>query len=176
MLRVVNGVENVLPTPLRLVALPVRQGYFRNEVVGYMSILVESDLATFTLREECEGYAGEFRASEPAGPAALAGDVVEVELDVDLRVAVDGPVVVVEDVEPGVDLLAGEEMGDGDVGAADELGPDGVVDFDGEDYLGGHVGAVDVEGLVPTGVGVLVFEETSAADPGLSEVDRGVEL
>lgn len=140
-----------------------------------MSIVVEGDVAALPLGEEGVGHAGEVGGFEATRPAPLARDVEEVESDVEAGGALDRAAAAVEDGKPRVELVGDSEVGDGDAGDADEVCADGVVDLDGEEEVGGGVGAVDVEGLVPLRVGGVVVEESGAADAAFVEVDGGVE-
>lgn len=101
-----NRIENIHPTPIRAVKPPAGERDLGAESISHVSILVQSESAGLPLREEGEGDAGEVGAFEAARPAALARDVVEVELDVERGVAVDGVGAAVEDWEPGVDFVA----------------------------------------------------------------------
>jgi hypothetical protein len=62
-----------------------------------------------------------------------------------LRHTWDRLLLLVEDAEPSIDLLAADDVLDGEAGAANEEGIDGCPDLDPEDHVGAVVGAVDVE-------------------------------
>lgn len=66
-------------------------------------------------------------------------------------------------------------MVDGEVGGSEEARADGVVELDGEEEVGSQVGAVDVEGLVPARVGVVVVQQSGAAHSCFLQVDGGVQ-
>ncbi|BAH92966.1 Os05g0171050 [Oryza sativa Japonica Group] len=177
--RAIDGVEDVLPAPVRLVAPAAVERDPGDEPVGDMGVLVQRHLASLPLREEGVGHAGVLAAADAAAPAPILGDVEVLELDVDLAAAVaDGGarVGVVAEGEPAVDLVAGEDVPDGEVADAEEGGADGVLGLEGEGDVGGEVGAVDVEGLVPARRGGVVGERAGAADAGLVEADGGVHL
>ena len=155
MLRGGDRTENILPAPPRIVNSPAGEADLREESVGDVRVLVQSDSASLPLREEGVRNAGEVAALEAARPAALARDVVEVEADAEPGAAVDRLAAAVEDVEPRLDSIAGDEVGDGELGCSDEFGADWIVELDVEDESGGGVGAVDVERFVPLRVRVV---------------------
>ncbi|CAL4895470.1 unnamed protein product [Urochloa decumbens] len=175
---IADGVEDVLPAPVRLVAPAAVERDPWHEAVGDVGVLVEGHLTPLALGEEGVGHAGVLAAADAAAPAVVLGDVEVLELDVDPGAALErGAVVAGAEGEPAVELAAVEEVADGEVGDAERGGAgEGVLGPDGEDHVGGEVGAVDVEGLVPARAGGLVGERAGAAHPGLAEADRRVDL
>uniref|UniRef100_J3M4E0 Uncharacterized protein n=1 Tax=Oryza brachyantha TaxID=4533 RepID=J3M4E0_ORYBR len=176
----IDGIKDILPAPVRLVAAAAAERDAGDEPVGDMRVLVQRHLAALPLREEGVGHAGVLAAADASPPAPVLGDVEVLELDVDLAIAVaDGlalGVDVVAEGQPALDLCAGKDVADGEVGDAEEGGADGVLGLEGEEDVGGEVGAVDVEGLVPARGGGVVGEGAGAADAGLVEADGGVHL
>ena len=74
--------------------------------------------------------------------------------------------VVITDLKPLIDLLTIQEVLDRQVSPPNEGRPNGVIDLDGEDDIGGEVGAVDVERLVPSRIDGLVGDHPGTPNPG----------
>nr|GMD83607.1 Os03g0391300 [Ipomoea batatas] len=68
MLGVSNGVEYILPTPMRLVESAPGQGNSGNELIRNMSVLIQSDFATSSLRKKGVGNAGKPRGFHSTAP------------------------------------------------------------------------------------------------------------
>ena len=75
-------------------------------------------------------------------------------------------VVFVDNLKPLIDFFSVEKVSDWHEGSSDEHCPNGVVFLDGEDDIRSHMGTVDVERLVPAGIGVFVVEQPGSAHSG----------
>ncbi|BAF12194.1 Os03g0391300 [Oryza sativa Japonica Group] len=174
-----DRVEHVLPAPPRLVPPAPGELDARREAVGDVRVLVQPDAAPAALREEGARHALVRAAPDAGAPARrrVGGDAGEPELDAYLVPAVDRAAALAADGEPQVGhrRTGGEALVDGEVGAADERGADGVLGLDGEDDVAGVVRAVDVERLLPPRR-ARRLHRARPRDAGLVDVHRRIQL
>ena len=128
-----------------------------------------------SLREEGVRNTRVLGAPDTPRPIAVLENIKVLKLHMDLAVS-NRLAVLITDFKPLVDLLSVQEVRDRQVRPPDERRPNGVVDLDGEDDVGSHVRAVDVEGLVPTRIDGLVGDHTCTPDAGLLQINGGIYL
>jgi hypothetical protein len=80
----------------------------------------------------------------------------------------------ITDCKPLINLLTTQEVLDRQVSPPNHIGPNRVVDLDGENDIRGEVGAVDVERLVPARIVGVVGDQTSTPDTGFLQINGGI--
>lgn len=167
--RLHDGVADVLPASAVLVRPAAGDLDGREAAVGDVGVLVEGDAATSAEREV---GVGDGAGAAPVEGVVVDGPVLDGEAELRRRphgvaaaVAVDG--------EPALGGGAGEDPVDGEGGDADELRAEDVVVLDVELEPGDGVGDLDAEALLPPGV-LGVGDDPRLRDGGAGEADGDV--